>query len=97
MFSVCNDCTDFDKEPSFQSRENMIPYIHLISKGTQENKLEILAPDEEYQNNENDLIEIKNEPPYPDIIFYKLLCKSCGKKYRIFIDWYHVKGQCQRI
>jgi len=97
MSGTCMDCKGFKGNCSFESRDEMIPYINLIKEASIKNKINIIDPDEQYQNSNKDLAGIGSEPPYPDIIFYKFACINCGKIYRVFLDWYHGKGESKLI
>lgn len=35
------------------------------------------------------LESISDEPPWDDIVYTKLQCKECGKKFELFADTYH--------
>jgi hypothetical protein len=77
-----------------RSRGDYIACVHTMKDASVAGQVEILVPDEESQGDALALADLSYDPPYPDIIFFKIRCAACGALYRLFIDWYHGRGQC---
>ena len=75
----------------------MLDCFDKLRQGVEAKNLTVLEPNEEYQYDLGEFLQLPIKPPLPDIIFVKVSCNVCSKKFRVFADWYHVKGQVSRI
>ena len=97
MFGRCKDCRFLKSINVLKNRDDMLNCLNKLQQSVVEKDLTILEPDEEYQFGLSEFLELPTKPPLPDIIFVKVCCNHCSKKFRLFVDWYHVNGQVLRI
>jgi hypothetical protein len=95
MFGRCKNC-HFVKS-SLATRDDMLNYFAKLQQEVEAKKLTVFEPNEEYQFGLNEFLNLPIKPPLPDVVFVKLSCNICSKKFRVFADWYHVKGQVSSI
>ncbi len=97
MFGRCKDCRFLKNINVLKDRDDMLNCLNELQQSVDARNLAILEPDEEYQADLIEFLELPTKPPLPDIIFVKVCCNNCSKKFRLFVDWYHAKGQVLSI
>jgi len=96
MKRTCELCSDLSEIYQFNSPDDYINAINTLKSKVNSNTFTIVEPDEDFQGDMTELLELPDSPPYPDIMFYKYKCTYCLITYNIFLDWYHGKGEILR-
>ena len=83
----CNLCSEIPNEISIHSINE---FMEIVIGAKEWVKSGILTQSNKgLSHNFSMLIDIPEEPPFDDIVYTKLQCNKCRKKYELFADTYH--------